>query len=234
MCHPKLHRSDDGSVTPEEVLYVYNEWDDIQNFDMKPQILMGFQERIAYVMIPKNAHHSATWFMKPYVEVDKPPDGCTVFTIIRNPLTRFISAYLLVNNALGYPAPGIGELVRSFPYWKIDDPIKRFAQYIKDVSYYGLYDEHLMTQNYYLDVDIKIDEYLVFEHIQEQMNDFRSRHNLNVEFPKITFRKFPELAKELAKELLTFVVSNREYFDMLLDLYSDDFELYYEKGGSSV
>ncbi len=224
---PKLCRSSDGLVTPSEVVRVYKEWDSMQGFEMKPQILVGLGGSIAHVMIPKNAHHSANWFMRPYEEVEKPVDDCTAFAIIRNPIKRFISGYLLVNDALGYPAPGIGRLVQGFPYWKINDPIERFAQYVRDVSFYGLYEEHIMTQSYYLDIDVEVDEYIVFENLKEQMKDFISKHSLDTEFPVITFRKFPELSVVLWE----FLLDNRKYWDILADLYSDDFELYINKAG---
>ncbi|HEC62405.1 MAG TPA: hypothetical protein ENI27_09185 [bacterium] len=231
---PILHRSNDGLVLSSEILQTYMEWNSIHGdgFKMVPHFRVNIDKLIAYVVIPKNAHQAVSFSIMPFWIIDRYEENAkrllnnyTVFTVVRNPITRFVSAYLMVNNAMGYPPGGLGGVVRAFPYWKIDNPVERFAQYIRDVFRHGLYEPHLMTQNYYLNVDVKIDRYLMFERLSTE-----APRLLGVEFRKTNPTKHPELNRTLRK----FLLDNKEYFDMLVKLYSDDFAMYHEKTGVDI
>ncbi len=198
--------------------------------------IVNVEKGLAYVLAPRNASSSMKVALEPYMHimeynyVGKPTiDKCVVFTTIRNPITRFVSAY---GEILRFrkDIPEANKITLGLSFRKESSEAGKLARFIEEVTKIGLYEGHLLPQSWWFDLGVKIKEYLVCEHLEEDVATFAEKYSVDLVWPEK--RVNPGVEPELRKTLCGFLFNNEpRLVGMLRDLYEDDFELYLEKAG---
>lgn len=186
-----------------------------------------FNDNFSFLNIPKNASSTLRRLfdfgnnrVKMQDKDDKIFHSRITFTVIRNPIDRFISGY---SEVLKCRHDGPHEYTKSLPFFKIKDPnlkLKRFETFIDNICD-NLYDEHIKPQKFYLN-DIKVQYYILFDNLEIEVNDMLRENN----FQTLNFEKRWNTGfenKDIYKDL---IFSNDHILNKIKELYKKDFELY--------
>jgi len=181
--------------------------------------------KLIFLPIPKNASTSIRNIEEFQFQVDNAFRYRTLiesgeykmFTVIREPLDRFVSGYIeICKRAYG---DSTQILKRDF-YW-IKDEKRRFHKFVEEVEG-SFFDVHIRPQSYFLtDYEnnfFNIDFALDFHSIQKSFNDLLNRYNLKmVELPKKNIRSTIEknISSRMSKKL-------ENLFSIFLRLWDSD------------
>jgi hypothetical protein len=187
--------------------------------------------KLCFVFVAKNASSSIKHIMQPWTMVRSchPParkliDGCTTFTVVRDPFTRFVSGYREVCK-LRPDDMNARRLSTSLPFSRIHDPLKKFAQFVHDIDG-NIYDLHLVPQVDYIKTpNVPVAEWLTFENITKHMGDMLKRLKLPGSLP----RRNVSDDRQLDKKLLQLLKSDMRLRRIVERIYAEDFKLYKEK-----
>lgn len=202
----------------------------IKKYDGKERGAKGhyfYNEDFSFLNIPKNASSTLRQlfeFGNNRTKMAGPADETfhrrITFTVIRNPIDRFISGY---SEVLKCRNDGPCDYTRSLPFYNMKDPdlkIQRFKTFLSNVED-NLYDEHIKPQVYYLG-DVKVDYYLSLENLENDVNAMLVENGfepLNFERRWNTGLKDKQIYKD-------FIMSNENILSKIKMMYKDDFELY--------
>jgi len=178
------------------------------------QCLISHRYQLVFVNIPKNGSQSLKQMFRPkgfvYDYTSKHDTrGYEYITILRSPMSRFISGYI-ESNQRAYP------IMKTFNYWTRPESTDRMLACLEQIPP-KFYDEHLTPQVYFLH-EININTYLCFDHLEQELAPY-----LNI----IGVRKI--LKENISKLKDKQVILNNlttEVFDMIARVYSDDYDLY--------
>jgi len=187
--------------------------------------------KICFVFVAKNASSTvkrllAPWEMFRYCNPGDREfiDHCKTFTIVRDPYTRFISAYVEVNK-LRKDSPWALSIAKAMPFIKVRNPVARFRQFIKDIDG-KIHDLHLIPQvDYVLDSQVLIDDWLTFEQLGKQLPKFMA----DAGYPRVVSHANKSTNPGLNKRLHTVLMRDSVAKAIVTRIYKDDFKLFEEK-----
>jgi hypothetical protein len=176
--------------------------------------LVNHNQKIAYIPIPKNASTSLRRMLSgsnftlgnlhsfDYKEYE-------TFTIIRDPLTRFVSGYI-ESNKRRYP------YIQSLPYFNMPESSKRIINALKQISPKFL-DEHLKPQSDFLRT-FKIKKFILFEKLSEGFSIYEGEP---------WFKPFGHAIATPANKLINIrIYITPAIVAMIKKVYEKDFKLY--------
>lgn len=187
--------------------------------------------RLCFVFVSKNASSTVKrlldpWEMVRYCDQEDRDfiDNCTTFTILRNPWTRFISAYAEVNK-LRKDSPWARDITKKMRFTKIQEPVSRLKQFIRDIDG-KIHDLHLVPQADQLDDSrVLIDRYLIFEKLKTQLPQFMADMGHPRPIPHVNKARDPSRNKRLYTALMQDGAAKA----VVKRIYAADFALYEEK-----
>jgi len=173
---------------------------------------------LLFVNIPKNASASMKQIMRGcdfaednYFNLDR--TGYYVFTVVRNPLDRFVSAYLEV-----IKRGSRDTLEYQFYMDKEQDPIGALRQFVRLMET-CTYDEHVVPQVAYLD-GMKVDLYLDFAFLSEDLEKLRPL----LKTERVLERRNTTL-QDKKRPIKTLLLTSG-LWDEIKHIYADDIALY--------
>lgn len=216
---------------------------DARYCDWHPSLLTRWEEErgkcvlndtlgVSYLIVPKNASMSVRQLLLPWQYVwartdedRKRLNDSRVFTVIREPFSRFISSYGHMN----LPCPE-NPIARSMPFIEVQDPVTRFIEFVHNVDG-NLYELHLIQQVRFVeDSGLRIDDWVPFEDVDRCMKSFAKRWGVNSELPHIN----PGPLSSLKTELFNVLTQTPKLRAIVERMYADDFRLYKEKAGGTI
>lgn len=191
-------------------------------------------KRFAFIHIYKNASISMRNALNIRGKYAKFSDvlhhNPTTICIIRNPVTRLVSAYqyLLRLEDNGFPEQHPIEITRNTDFYRErKDPIKSFLLFLKYIEDNGFYDAVTLPQIEFLrDRNIEItdvDEVLVQERIGEDFLEFKKKYNLpeEIEFPEDNTSDL-----KISTILKSHVTTNKITLRRIFNIYKEDVKIY--------
>jgi hypothetical protein len=198
----------------------------------KGKVWVSDENKAIFFGIPKNASASVLQAFGQnsqdflyYDDIKKIPkyQNYTRFTILRQPLRRFVSSYLdIVKTADQYPD------ICGRPFYQIKDPIAQFRTFVWDIQS-DLYDSRIERQWYFVSnatnarLNLDIQHFLIFEKLEK---DAKRKIDLVVKFLKSPLE--PE--KEL---LLEHLKVDHELRGRINAIYLQDWKLYHDRNTHS-
>lgn len=200
-------------------------------------------KKLAYRNIGKNASSSIKRALEPVgfrrSQEYSDSNGYFSFTVIREPIDRFVSGFLtVISNETSRKQSG-GEYHNFlFQYSEIEPLLKGF---IRQIEIFGFFDDHILPQKYTIsDVNgmlHKIDAFILFERLQKDFVMLKNMIVENIELQHVNkideYRYFPlkrdsslSSIKEKIKDLICKDKTPYSLFDKLKRLYIEDFMLY--------
>lgn len=182
-----------------------------------------------YIGIPKNASTSIRHILGDYNDnyinlLERGGrEGKVVFTVIRNPLLRFISGYLEIINRVHR-----NDKDTMISFYKclleVVDEEERLRKFV-ELCEEALHDVHMMKQIYFLtDLDGKlfeIDDILLFEDFNFEFNMLAKKHGKNF---KMVFQNYkPNISVNKCAKVLK---ENPDLTQRINVLYQEDWEIY--------
>ncbi len=191
--------------------------------------IVNTSRKIIFINIPKNA--STSMRLKLFANGFKwgnlkkiNSSEYFIFTIIRNPVDRFLSQYLeMIKRACGdnkiYGAT-------QKPFFRIIDPKERFKSFIRtELKQGNLFEPHLQRQTWFLTGDkneyFKIDKYILMNNMTTELKQLTKELNISLDIKNQ--RKTPVVNKSMLRKIL---LSNTNLLNIINDVYKEDFELY--------
>lgn len=192
--------------------------------------LVNEDYRLCFLFVSKNASSSmkralgsCDMLSLKYPDQRNIIEQCTIFTIIREPFSRFVSAYSEVCK-LRKDDPQSRQISLHLPWVRIKDPIARFEQFILDIKN-NLYDLHLIPQYTHIhDSGLGVDEWITFENLDKQLSEFMQMQGLSCSLPK----RNANVDRQQSERLLLLLRKNHRYGDVIREIYAEDFKLYDE------
>ena len=193
------------------------------------------ENKVVFFVIPKNAstaiRHSPllkdsyrTTYEKVKNKIDD--NGYRTFTVLREPVGRFISAYYEVLR--GNREDNIYNTIINKNYALKKGELSRFIYFLEDIQKNGFFDSHIKPQVHFLTDDtraeIKIQNYLFFDNISEEYYDFCHTFGLECWLPNEN-----SFAKKNKEALLDYIKNNKIILNVINNLYKHDIILYNEK-----
>lgn len=193
------------------------------------RLWINHDKKLAFLGIPKNASSSIRTAIgvetKRYTDRDiftfgKSLDGLTVFTVIREPLDRFISGYLEILKR----ADKDGHKTKKRKFYDVKDNKHRFIAFVNELydemkdSEGRMFDNHIEKQTYYIPTPVRglVKMYMDFE-LKKLSKD------LQLEIPHQN--KKADKDKDYLKSIL---LNRPKLLTKFRLLYKDDLKLYNE------
>lgn len=194
------------------------------------------KHNVGYVFIPKCGSTSVKVAFGEeregiYWYYDKFPDetkqmmhGRSVFTILRNPMSRVVSGYMEAN----IDRIGLQGLAEYRALWKLwDTPVIGFRRYL-DMIEKVWFDPHALPQCYFLNLaGIQIQHYFAFESMSHQVGTYLGQYGLAL--PARHYQKTRKPAR--AASIVHCLRNSPELRMRIKRLYANDFALYRSKIG---
>lgn len=143
---------------------------------------------------------------------------CYVFTTLRNPLDRYVSAYLTASRKYFKMEEVEGHVLSEEEHWK------RFVELVPGERV-GIWNEHVAPQYYFFSkcegVRLKIDKFLLFENFKEEWR--RLCNILGMTFKMCHLNSSPLEIKTFLSEKLQ---KDKKLMDEINHFYRKDWELY--------
>ena len=197
---------------------------------------VNYDARICYINIPKNASSTfrnpaafddqlRNFYLSNFIECDY--SKYFSFVILRNPVQRFVSAYIEVLSRYN-PDREWPIILNNRRFLKISDSIAKFECFIDELG--GTYfDQHLQKQIWFLsgfDQKIfKVDFVLEMESLARDWAQLAKRKEIDPEF-RLTHKR-PCQNPGLKQALLAHIKTNHTIERQLMQLYKEDVELYH-------
>ena len=129
------------------------------------EALINDYYKMVFILIPKNATQTLKELLRPkgFIQTNyfnHNTEGYHTITVLRNPMSRFISGYA-ESNERGY------KKMKSFEYWNMKESKSRMIKCLEQIPP-EFHDEHLAPQSYFLK-DINIWSYLCFNHLEYEL-----------------------------------------------------------------
>jgi len=148
--------------------------------------------------------------------------------IIRNPLSRFISAYqyLLRLEDNGFPDQHPTHITKETEFYKHrQDPEKSFLLFLEYIEENGFYDAVTLPQVEFLKdrgltID-DIDEVFIQLRIKEDFEKFREKYNIEGEFPADNIGD-----EEIGRTLTGLIWGDDKIANRIKELYREDFDMF--------
>jgi hypothetical protein len=180
--------------------------------------------KIIYLGIPKTASTS----MRLTFKIDKngtnlnaplkEKEDYKVFTVIREPLGRFISGVFESFNRYETP-PELKSLST------VKDKVEMLNSYLDILEDKGFIETHTTPQSFFLhsqeDVPFKIDRILIFENVVEEFNSMCQEYGIE---KALEHRQIGN--KQRNNTVLDEIKTNSELMDRIKSVYKRDFEIY--------
>jgi len=202
---------------------------------LKDKTLYNEKYNIEFWHIPKNAMTSIiadlSFFWTPK---DQLPKDRKIFCVIRNPLERFLSSYLMCRDKLYGPFTSVYNIRCIDPGLDIFNPdkdiLKGYQDYIDEIVNNGPFDVHNMKQINFIKDYVEPTQQNTIRFF-DKITDFILMDNLNKDLSKLfnkeivlnKHNKANPLPIDLKKSLKEITEKNR---DRILNYYNEDYELY--------
>ena len=168
---------------------------------LKDSTLYNKEHNIEFWNIPKNAMTSIisdlgfVWTSSSQLPKDR-----KIFCVIRNPLDRFLSSYMMCRNQLYGPSLSVYNCRYIDPrssMFNIEDDINQgYSDYINEILTNGPFDAHNMSQTWYINDHLAVDAegmywggvvhtYPNYLRVFSNITDFISMDNLNEGLSKL-------------------------------------------------
>jgi hypothetical protein len=192
----------------------------------KGKVWISDKEKVIFLGIPKTASTSIRRMLGMYakdcsnfneLKDEKKYDDYTMFTILRNPLERFVSGYLEV---MLRGRQHDDTFKREF--FRIKNDVERFKVFVNEVEN-DLYDSHIERQWYFVsdetgeNVNSRIDVFLIFEKLR---NDIK-KLNLSVALMHLNVHSQDQKIK-----ILNYLKQDTVLCDRINQIFAKDWELY--------
>ena len=195
---------------------------------------VNHHNKLIFFVIPKNASTAIresplmkdsyrTTFSLLQDEVDL--DKYTTFTVLREPIERFVSAYYEVLR--GHRHGNIYDTIADKDFVYIRREPDRFLYFLREVYRNGFFDTHLKPQFHFLsdnNKEIIMDHYLFFDNIAEDYSNFCKLYDISYDLPNKNY-----FIKNQKLILLEFIMSNKNILNIVKKIYKRDIMLYDEK-----
>lgn len=228
--------------TVEDLAIHANYWNiDNINFERahRGAVWVNHELKIAYLGIPKCANSSIRSHLKPKNAIlplgymQDMPDDYFIFTTIRDPISRLVSAYIeTVQKCSAYPRGRYNtdlelsqdKIAFLDDLMKNHDDCGRFSIYLNQLQEWGFFEPHCVPQIIYLtDENNK-----VYQNIEIfKTNDLTNLEDrLGYKIQKINQSENPDLKQKL----LDFIMSNIVIKDQIEKLYEYDLKIWHVWG----
>lgn len=184
-------------------------------------------KKLAFINIPKNASTSIRlklfslgfkWGNIKNIN----PNEYFIFTIIREPIDRFVSQYLeTVKRATG-DCKIYGASLK--PFYKIANPIEKFKQFItEEIQNGNLFEIHIQRQVWFLTDEkfFKVDKYIKIENLQQELQQISKQFDIPLNINHCN-KKSPAQKAVLKKLLL----ADSNLSNIVRNTYDADIILY--------
>jgi hypothetical protein len=202
---------------------------------LKNKTLYNKEHNVEFWHIPKNAMTSIiadlSFFWVPNTQL---PKDRKIFCVIRNPLDRILSSYLMCRDVLYGPYMSVYNIRNIDPtsdMFNLDkDILKGYQDYIDEIINNGPFDTHNIKQVHYIKDYVEPTQPNTIR-LFDKITDFILMDNLNKELSKL-FNKEIVLNKHneanplhigLKKSLKEITEKNR---DRILNYYNEDYAIY--------
>lgn len=183
------------------------------------------EKKLAFFAVPKNASTAlrnsigptdAKYYFDEGVELG---DDVVKFTVIREPVDRFVSAYLEVLKRAIIDCPG----TRGKKFYTIRDEKERFKEFINEIDKNGFWENHARPQSFYLsDKDgniLDLDFVFNFNQIADGLDKMAEETGIRLT-PKREWFHHPG-----DKQIVHSYIDD-ELRERIKKIYAKDFELY--------
>ena len=183
-------------------------------------------ETLCFFPVSKNANSTLrnmfyTNKMCSYKNIDV--SGMVKFTCVRDPLTRIVSSYLEINKLRKDSDP---EYTKRLPFYKMTNQNRRFRQFICDIND-NAYDTHILPQVYQMHDPSIMDYIILYDIFLKDVRSFTRKFKMD---RRINYNIWINGAenKSLQRHLVNLVQSDKELQTKIIDMYSEDYQLYME------
>jgi hypothetical protein len=191
--------------------------------------LFNSKYNLEFWHIPKNAMTTIIHQLKFNWEViEKLPSDRKIFCILRDPLSRFLSSYLMVRHL--YKSGNHRYNLRKFNNFFTDDIFKDYETYTDEILSNGHFDAHNTKQLYFIDKYIEkghedyerkienVTDFIIFDNMDEELSLLT---NDSVKLQTMNKSSIDTNIKNQLKEM-----TNNELSDKILTYHKDDLLLY--------
>ena len=182
------------------------------------------QYKLIYLAIPKTASTSIRAYLNNLKNamdlnnITSNKDGYVTFTIIREPVERFVSGVMESFKRIETP-----EKLKNLS--KVKNTTDMLEQYLNILEVDGFIETHITPQLFYMSNSdgelFHIDEILLFENLSHDFKIMAEKYNLPPTLP----HKWKNNDNRRS-EMLSIVRNNENIKNRVLKLYEDDFNLY--------
>lgn len=177
--------------------------------------------KLLLILNPKVASTSTRTMLnlKRFIDCEIDINTYHKFAILRDPVTRVVSSYSEVLKLRNDGVMKAHLITPTLPFYNIKDPIARFTQFVDDIED-NLYDEHLLTQSFYMD-DTPIDTYVKFESLMSGLQSMVRDNKLNIPINNSILNR----SKINNQQLVNHIRNTPALESKIMKIYEADYEI---------